>query len=137
MLNKLVRVVIGITLLGVVAGLAGCSGSKPATVTQTDSGSTVTLTEGQDLVIELESNPSTGYTWEVKEIDPGVLSQVGDPEFKQPAKSDPQLVGQAGTQVFTFHTAGKGTTTLQLIYHRTFEKDVEPAQTFTLIVTVQ
>jgi inhibitor of cysteine peptidase len=137
MSNKIARFFIGMVLLASVIGLAGCGGPKPVTVTKADSGSTVTLAEGQDLVIELESNPSTGYTWEVKEIDPGVLEQAGDPEYKQPAKSDPQLVGQGGTQVFTFHAAGKGTTIIQLIYHRTWEKDVEPAETFSLTVTVQ
>lgn len=136
MLEKLLRTILGLILIGLVVGLTGC-GTKPVTVTQAQDGSRVTLTEGQDLVIELESNPSTGYTWEVKQIDPGVLSQAGEPGIQAPAESDPPLVGQVGTQVFTFRAAGKGETVILLIYHRPWEEDVEPAETFTLTVVVE
>jgi hypothetical protein len=47
-----------------------------------DEGGQVELKEGQVLVIRLESNPSTGYMWEVEEADERILRQTGKIEFE-------------------------------------------------------
>jgi len=76
--------------------------------------------EGQILTIGLDSNPSTGYSWEVAEMDEKILRQVGESEFKQ----ESTLLGAAGKQIVRFEAVGGGQTTLKLIYHRPWEKDV-------------
>ena len=47
------------------------------------------------------------------------------------------LVGGGGTYTFRYVGAEAGTTTLELIYHRSWETDVAPLETFTLEVTVR
>jgi hypothetical protein len=47
-----------------------------------DEGGQVELKEDQVLVIGLESNPSTGYMWEVEETDGRILRQMGKIEFE-------------------------------------------------------
>ena len=105
-----------------------------------DDGSVVELAEGQALVVTLESNPTTGYSWEVSEVDEDVLMQMGDPEFKEAAASaaaeGEQLVGAGGTETFYFSSAA-GETTLTLVYHRPWEEDVEPEQIFSVEVIVR
>jgi inhibitor of cysteine peptidase len=98
-----------------------------------EDGSRVELSAGQVLAISLESNPTTGYRWEVAEADDGILRQVGEAEF-QP-QSD--LIGAPGVEILRFEAAATGQTTLDLVYHRPWEKGVEPLETFSVEVTVR
>jgi len=95
-----------------------------------DEGRQIELSGDQLLVITLEANPSTGYRWEVEEVDEKVLRQVGEIEF-QP-ESD--LLGAPGKQILRFQVVGPGQTDLKLIYRRPWEKEVEPAREFSLQV---
>ena len=101
-----------------------------------DSGSQVELTSGQVLEVTLESNPTTGYSWEISEVDAAVLSQMGDVEFREAPKEGEQMVGVGGIETFRFASA-TGETTLTLVYHRPWEKDVEPLETFMVQVVVR
>ncbi len=100
-----------------------------------DNGRTVPMKVHDRLVIELEANPSTGFSWEPVQVDAAVLKQVGETEF-QSASSTP-LAGQGGTQILRFEVTGPGSTSLELVYHRPWESGVPPLQTFTLQITVQ
>lgn len=101
-------------------------------LTANDSGRCVDLSEGQVLVIVLEANPSAGYTWEVAEANEKILCQMGEIEFEP--ESD--LLGAPGKQVLRFEAVGAGQTALKLIYHRPWEKGVEPAGTYSIQVVV-
>jgi len=147
---ELLRVGFAFALLGVLVMAAGCAssdsappdadvdrGSEPTIVLSTaDNGSQVELTSGQVLEVTLESNPTTGYSWEVSEVDETVLTQLGEAEFRQaPAEGEP-VTGAGGTETFRFASA-TGETTLTLVYHRPWEKDVEPLETFSVQVVVR
>ncbi|HEX2914396.1 MAG TPA: protease inhibitor I42 family protein [Chloroflexia bacterium] len=114
--------------------LGGISMQKPKTVEidQSHAGSTVLLQLKDQLQISLEGNPTTGYTWEVAQIDNKILKLNGEPEF-QPANA---LAGSGGKMILNFDTVGAGTTTLKLIYHRVFEPNVAPLNTYQVTVTV-
>jgi inhibitor of cysteine peptidase len=99
-----------------------------------DNGRAIELASGQELVVSLESNPTTGYGWEVSGIDGAVLVQLGEAEYAQGGAEG--MVGAGGTETFRFTAQGSGQTTLTLIYHRAWEKDVEPIETFSVDVTV-
>ena len=101
-----------------------------------DDGSEVELAAGQVLEVTLESNPTTGYRWEVSEVDGAVLAQVGEAEFQEAPTEGEQVVGAGGVETFRF-TAASGETTLTLVYHRSWETDVEPEDTFTVQVIVR
>ncbi len=108
--------------------LAGCSGglAQPRTLTSKDSGSSVQLAIGETLAVSLEGNPTTGYTWEVGEVDQNVLKQIGDMTYQ----ADSNAIGAGGVMTFHFQAVATGQTRLKLIYHRPFETDVPPIQTF-------
>ena len=109
-------------------------------LTAEDDGSVVELGEGQALVVTLESNPTTGYSWQVSEVDEDVLMQIGEPEFEEaaaPAAAEgEQVLGAGGTETFYFASAA-GETTLTLVYHRPWEEDVEPEEVFSVEVIVR
>lgn len=130
-MKKLNVLLIATLLLGL---LAGCS-PKDSNFADANNGQPATIKVGGRIVVELESNPTTGFTWEASNLDTTVLKQLGEPEYK-PASTTP-MPGSGGTQVLRFEAVAPGTTTLTLIYHRTFEPNVPPAKTYTIKVTVE
>ena len=114
----------------------GCSTSQ-VYLDDTHNNTQKEIARGQELVVALASNPTTGYRWEVAEADEAILRQIGDAEFKSSASGNPPLVGAGGTETFRFETIGAGTTTLKMIYRRSWEKDVPPIKTFTVQVVVR
>ena len=105
-------------------------------VDEEDDGSQVELEQGQILVVTLESNPTTGYGWEVAEIQESILEQLGDAEFKQSETGEPPLVGAGGWEIFRFKAISAGQMTLKLGYRRPWEEGVEPIDTFSIDVVV-
>jgi inhibitor of cysteine peptidase len=115
--------------------LTSCGSSSEVELDLNDSGSQVELAKGQDLVIELESNPTTGYGWHVVEMDEAILKQIGEVEYT-PSQTG-EIVGAGGVEVLRFEAIEVGTTYLELGYLRVWEKDVEPLELFTLSVVVR
>jgi inhibitor of cysteine peptidase len=97
-----------------------------------DSGSTATLHPGDTLEIVLPGNPTTGYTWEAKPGSEAVLKQKGEPTFMPNSKA----LGSEGRMTFRFDVVAAGKVPLVLIYHRTFEPEVQPLRTFGIRVFV-
>ncbi len=127
--------IFGILTFTLILGLlAGCS-PKESNLTAANNGQPATIKVSGKIVVELESNPSTGFTWEASNLDTTILKQSGETEYK-PASSTP-MPGSGGTQVLRFEAVAPGTTTLTLIYHRPFETNVPPIKTFTIKVTVE
>ncbi len=116
----------------VLAAISGCSSSTAVALEAKDNGRQIELQKGQTLVINLEGNPSTGYTWEPVDLEGAIVRQVGETEFH--AESD--LVGAPGTQTLRFEALKAGQMDLRLVYHRPWETGVEPLQTFTVHLTV-
>ncbi|MBN1660526.1 MAG: protease inhibitor I42 family protein [Anaerolineae bacterium] len=126
-----------VAALLVACGSAASAGeAAEIRLTEADAGSQIELKPGQALVVELPSNPSTGYGWQQSAGDQAVLKPVGEVEFRQAATSG-NVVGAGGTEVLRFEAAGTGTTTLNLVYHRPWEEGVEPLQQFTVEVVVR
>ena len=120
-------------LLATLIVAAGCSPSREVALGAKDDGRRVEIDQGRTLAITLESNPTTGYLWEVVELDEGILRQMEEAEFKPKS----ELVGAPGTQTFRFQARGTGDVTLRLVHHRTWEKDKDPLETFSLHVVVR
>ncbi len=100
-------------------------------VEREDDGALVTLRAGEQLMVVLPGNPTTGYTWEVDEM-PACLSQLSDGEYR--ASSD--LVGAAGTFFFRFSAEEQGEGQLALGYRRPWE-DLPAEEAFSITVSVR
>lgn len=121
-----------VMIIAFMFSAAACS-SNNVEIGAEANGTTIDLETGQKLVISLESNPTTGFDWEVSEIDDAVITKSGDSEFT--AESD--LIGAGGMRTFTFKAAGTGTCTLKLIYHRAWETGIAPEQEFSVTINVK
>ncbi|HEX6291659.1 MAG TPA: protease inhibitor I42 family protein [Herpetosiphonaceae bacterium] len=88
---------------------------------------------GQVFTIRLESNPSTGYQWQLAQpVDESIVKLEGS-EYQPPATV---LPGAGGTEAWTFRAVGQGETSIALKYIRPWEKETPPAeqQTFAVVV---
>ena len=121
------------------AGAAATEAAKGApelvALTEKDNGGTVRVVPGAKIRIQLNSNPTTGYSWALTgKPDEKVLKSDGN-EYKvndHPAG----MVGVGGVDTWTFSALAAGKTELALAYARPWEKDKEPAQAFKLTVVV-
>ncbi len=101
-------------------------------VSAQDQGRQIHLAADQVLAVRLEANPSTGYQWEVAEVDGQILRQVVPIAFEP--RSD--LLGAPGTMTLRFQPAAAGQTRLALVYRRPWEKEKALAD-FALEVTTE
>ena len=134
-----------IVLLACVMTLPGCSGgtretrtadnASEATVIDANADGETRLRRGQVLAIELGSNASTGYAWEIVEDGSPVLEPAPVPARAAPAT--PPMPGAGGTSRWRYRAAQVGTVTVRLVYRRSWEKDVEPVRTATYRVVVE
>ena len=132
MVNRF-QTAIFVLLASLLALATGC-GARQVRLSAADAGRQVAIRAGEQLVISLEGNPTTGYTWEAQDLDPAMFRQIGEVKFRS---TNPNLVGSGGIQTLTLAALKPGTATLTLVYHRPWEKGVAPIQTFSLTVTIQ
>ena len=125
-----VLVVLGVGLLLTVA-LVPWGDDAPAMIVPAvhHQGDTVKVTNGDEFVIALPANPSTGYSWSA-----GDNPDVAFVSSRQLAGGSQP--GAGGTQELTFRAEQTGTSTLALAYARSFEPGVPPAKTAKFPVTV-
>jgi inhibitor of cysteine peptidase len=93
------------------------------------------LALGQELIVRLPGNPSTGYRWSLAAAPAGPLEAIGSPVFER-AQTASQ-VGASGREVWKFKSRQKGQEALRFEYRRPWEKDVPAAQTASYEVTVR
>lgn len=82
---------------------------------------------GQEFIIELKSNPSTGYSWQVaNEIDQEVIEFISSEYKANPKKTDSNMpmVGSGGKDRFVFKGSTEGTAQIKLGYVRPWLKEL-------------
>lgn len=102
---------------------------------ETDDGKTVSARVGQQIVVSLAGNPTTGYSWALAALEGDAVRQVGKIAYRQRPTGRP-MVGVGGTFTATFQAAKVGKATIRLAYRRPWEKGKAPVKTFALTVEV-
>lgn len=135
------RVLILLTTLSVailLAFTAGC-GKKEQKPVKDESKidelrETINAETGQYFEVFLESNPSTGYTWQtVQPPDENVIKLVST-RFMAPAGE--AKMGAPGHEVLQFVGTGAGSTMVVLEYSRPWQKNKLPAKRYTLTANI-
>lgn len=121
--------VLGLSLL-LVNLVIGCAGQQPEEYS--DAGQEIEIGVGDEFIVALESNPTTGYQWEV-DFDESFLELVLD-EF-EPGEAEEGMVGVGGKQKFTFEGLKAGETELTLTYKRSWEEDFAEQKVFVVSIT--
>lgn len=121
--------VLGLSLL-LINLVIGCAGQQPEEYS--DAGQEIEIGVGDEFIVALESNPTTGYQWEV-DFDESFLELVLD-EF-EPGEAEEGMVGVGGKQKFTFEGLKAGETELTLTYKRSWEEDFAEQKVFLVSIT--
>jgi inhibitor of cysteine peptidase len=77
---------------------------------------TISVRAGESFCISLDSNPSTGYSWEAdfKEDDFVLENRI--------YQAESSLIGGGGKETFTFRSLTKGETIISMKYRRPWEE---------------
>ena len=89
------------------------------TLTQADNGTTVTAQQGDEIIIHLPENPTTGYRWEANPLD-GSCVQLIRSDFAPAGQAVP---GAGGIRAFTMIAQNTGATTVEFKNWRSWEGD--------------
>jgi inhibitor of cysteine peptidase len=101
------------------------------TLTSAHEGQQAAIAPSRVMTVRLPSQPATGFIWEVEQIDRSVLKPLDDAhEYRGEA-------GGEATHVHRFLPSRRGRTRLKLVYHRPWQTDVPPAQTYTIDLDVE
>jgi inhibitor of cysteine peptidase len=105
-------------LASVLAWFTSSSLAAPVTITAADAARSIHLNVGEELVLKLENNPSTGYSWFLNEAKhPGLVS-LGKPTYTDQAS----MPGAGGIEWWNFRAVDRGVQSLRFEYRRPWEK---------------
>lgn len=131
------KIILACAIVAISLFLFACSPVVPNQVSVDDSydGKEVQVAVGGLLTVTLESNPTTGFQWELASIgDQAVLEKVAN-TYEGPEAEG--LVGAGGKEVWTFRALKKGRSTISMEYSRPWEGGEKAVETFALSVVVK
>ena len=114
---------------------AGCGKEQTSPDSDVTVAGKLEMKVGDSFVIKLKSNPTTGYSWSYIDDESGILKKVSN-EYEQD-KTNGNLIGSGGTELWTFKAIKKGGIILKFHYARPWEKDVPPIEETNYQITVK
>jgi predicted secreted protein len=106
--------------------------AREVTLTNADDRRTVEIVQGDTVVVDLEENISTGYSWVLEDLPASVMQVIDDSRI---AASGARL-GAPGRRRITIAANGRGEATITASLRRPWEND-RPAQTYKIRVAVR
>lgn len=113
---------------------AACGGDGEVQIfTDDEIGLVIEVEPNEEFEIRLESNPSTGYAWEVSAMTSPDLVMLKSEDYEE---RETELVGAAGTEVFVFAAGNEGAGILRLEYIRSFDDPIVPERVAEFIIRI-
>ncbi|WP_298776237.1 protease inhibitor I42 family protein [uncultured Empedobacter sp.] len=116
-----------------MACAANINNEKTINLDTVENTKTINLNVGDQIKLEVTSNPSTGYDWFTTEPDGCSVKIVDKSNVK---KQQEGMVGVPSKNVYTVIAGSKGECTIQFDYKRGWEKDA-PSNTKQLTFNVK
>jgi inhibitor of cysteine peptidase len=110
------------------------SATPPIQVSETASGRTLEMLNGQFLGVTLRENTTTGYQWLFDDQSINVIARQGEPMH---VPDLPVIPGSGGTITYAFKAIRTGSGVLRFEYRRPWETGVQPAQVAQFQITVR
>ncbi len=128
-MKKLLLLCMGVSISACL--LAGC-GAEVKAYTDPEEAIDISASNEFIILIALESNPTTGYSWQAS-YDETMLELVEETyELGEYAKIG--LVGAGGTELFRFKALKKGEAEITMVYKRSWETEILEQKVFTVAV---
>lgn len=125
-------ILLSLTIICSILMLCNYTIAQDNSVTTPDS--TIIVNKGDSFSIVLESNKTTGYSWQLGSNSDSNIVHFLSTDYNAPSTDIP---GQGGKEVWTFKTESPGTVTIILQYLRPWEKDTPPARIKRYSIVVQ
>ena len=101
-------------------------------ITKVDKGKQLSVRVRDSLVLRLEENPTTGYQWEIEELDNGMI-ELTSSSFD--LKSD-SAIGGGGIRIFRYDAKKPGDTRISLKLWRSWEGDSSIMERFQVMLKI-
>ncbi len=85
----------------------------------------INVKSGKTFSISLDSNPTTGYHWELEKAIDRKLVKLQKTEYIAP---ETNMAGAGGKEIFVFKALKPGSTTICLKYVRPWEEGIKPVK---------
>jgi inhibitor of cysteine peptidase len=123
-----------IGVLGVVIVACFAAGCSTEVAAYSDPSKTIEISSGTefDIVISLDSNPTTGYSW-FPTYDQDELVLVNE-DYQPGEDAQSGLIGAGGTQIFRFKALKTGQATISMSYQRPWETGALETKVFNVEV---
>lgn len=123
----------------VLAIICALAVAAPAVAAETVNGtvfssSPAAVKVGQDFLIALPANPTTGYSWTAKSGSSAIMVEGS---AYQPSAAGKGMMGAGGQQIFVLEATRAGTATVIFSYARPWQKGMKPARTMTFTITAK
>jgi predicted secreted protein len=119
--------VIFVLAAAITSLLTGCAPAEPKTYS--DPAQAIEVKVGQEFIIALDENPSTGYVWQA-EFASSFLKLVED-EYEPSTEG---LIGAGGTHRFLFQALDKGKIEITMVSTRMGDEAMGEEKVFTVNV---
>ena len=123
-------------ILVTVAVIATClmTGCGTKVMAYSDPEETIDISADREFIIliALESNPTTGYSWEAS-YDETMLELVEE-TYELGAYAEQGVVGAGGTELFRFKALVSGEVEITMVYKRAWEEEGIDQKIFTIDV---
>ena len=107
-------------LIFVAMLLCGCVIAPQQKIVSAESENSFVKCEiGDAIELEIETNPSTGFAWEVKNPETRQVML----ESRERKEEDSFLVGKKAIEKFVFRCVNKGVVEIEIVYKRAWEKE--------------
>ena len=114
-MKKRLLLLLLITLTALI--LLGCGGGQVYGKEDTN----ISVKTGDEFTIKLDENPTTGYQWNYTISDESVL-EISKDEYVNGSNAQ-DVAGAGGERFLTFVAKSKGSTVIDMVYERSWEKN--------------
>lgn len=134
-LNKIITATVLAVILIISGGLIYSNLTKNSIKLEvSENQKNIDIKTGQEFIITLTSNPSTGYSWSVEDTyNKNIVSMISS-EFRP---TDTKMSGVPGTELWTFKGSSKGSTKLSFKYTRQRDDKTSQLDSKIYIVSVK
>ncbi|MFQ6070366.1 MAG: protease inhibitor I42 family protein [Candidatus Aminicenantales bacterium] len=136
------KILLFFTAAAFLTGVLSCATvHKVVKVEESLNGKEVEVSRGGTVVIRLESNPTTGFKWELAKISDENIVQLLDHKFIPPRKKAKKgkgwMTGVPGKEVWKFKALKKGVCRVHLDYSRPWEGGEKGVKKYVLTIKVK
>jgi predicted secreted protein len=128
-------IIVGLIAITIITLMTACSSlPKQVSADASSSGKQIKIAVDGSITVTLDSNATTGYSWELKGISDTAVLEKTDNKYEAPTSG---LMGAGGKEVWTFNALKAGTTTLSMEYSQPWEGGQKGANSFNVTVVVK